>query len=578
MEYATGMLLAETAVETSGGLSKEFPGQVEAMLLRLDAAQASRPIPASTAPLLDDMSRRAQERVLLAHVAREMQANLRHMEQVLDAFFRDHGKRHELATLSKDSQQIRGALRILGQDEAEQLLGLCQEQIDSYADPHEPVDGERLELLAESLSGLGFFIEALEQQRPDRQRLIAPLLAKRLGETPSIDVDVHADTVEAAVEEMRNTLPALVAEVHRAPADAAARGMLKARLSDLLDDAKLIDDSELVAQAQAALDELEGGGTIALEAAVNAIAESGATALTPVPAISEETQRLLATDAKGLDAELLDIYLTEATEVLDTVAANRELLGHAPGDRDALRTVRRQFHTLKGSGRMVGLTALGELAYDVEKIHNRLLEEDRTVTPAVLAMIEVAERNFRHWIATLKDAGDVAPDSTELHAAIGAVEAELPADREASVPAADVLELPELGLATAGMAAPVLQWADEADAVAPRAPRSSSSRRSVRRLLRAVRVTRPRRPRSTSPSAPSRFRRISTMFSSTRRRRIWRRSSEACRCWNPIRAGGHRPRWCVRAIRCAASTARAACRSSRHRRKRSSSACSRCSR
>jgi chemosensory pili system protein ChpA (sensor histidine kinase/response regulator) len=45
MEYATAMLLAENAVEKFGNLSSEFPRQVDAMLARLDAAQASRPIP-----------------------------------------------------------------------------------------------------------------------------------------------------------------------------------------------------------------------------------------------------------------------------------------------------------------------------------------------------------------------------------------------------------------------------------------------------------------------------------------------------------------------------------------------------
>ena len=113
---------------------------------------------------------------------------------------------------------------------------------------------------------------------------------------------------------------------------------------------------------EAALAELESGGTVALEAAVTAIAESGATGAAPAPAISAETQRLLAVDAKGLDAELLEIYLIEAAEVLDAVAANRGELERNPGDREALRSARRQFHTLKGSGRMVGLTELGELA------------------------------------------------------------------------------------------------------------------------------------------------------------------------------------------------------------------------
>ncbi len=466
MEYATGILLAESAVENYGSLAGDFPKQVGAMLSRLDAAQASRPIPPGTGPLIDEIFRRAQERILLAQVAREIQANLRRMEQVLDAFFRDHGKRAELATLGKDSLQIRGALRMLDQDDAERLLGLCQEQIDSYANQETPVGDEDLELLAESLSGLGFFVEAFEQQRPNRQRLIAPLLAKRLGEAPQAQGDRGAETVEDAVEDLRGVLPTLVAEVRRAPADAAARAELTAKLNDLVDDATLIDDAELVAQAEAALVELTSGGTMALEAAVTAIAGSGATGATPAPAISAETQRLLAVDAKGLDAELLEIYLIEAAEVLDTVAANRGELERNHGDREALRSARRQFHTLKGSGRMVGLTELGELAWEVERVHNRLLEDDLAVTPAALAMIEVAEMNFRHWIGALRDTGSIAADPAELHAAISRVEAGLPADAGAVAPVPVAAVVPEsLPDIAAVPAAPIVAVAPESERV-----------------------------------------------------------------------------------------------------------------
>jgi len=41
--------------------------------------------------------------LLLAQVVREIRVNLRHIEQVLDAFFRDQTKRAELATLAKES-------------------------------------------------------------------------------------------------------------------------------------------------------------------------------------------------------------------------------------------------------------------------------------------------------------------------------------------------------------------------------------------------------------------------------------------------------------------------------------------
>ncbi|MFO1316233.1 MAG: Hpt domain-containing protein [Burkholderiales bacterium] len=446
MEFATALLLAESAFENYANLSPDFPKQVEAMLARLDAARQGIPPAGGGAPMLDEMSKRAQERVLLAQVGREIQANLRHMEQVLDAFFRDNSKRAELASLAKDSAQIRGALRILGLDDADRLLGLCEEQIAAYADPDAAVSNDDLELLAESLSGLGFYIEAVEQQRPDRDRLIAPLIARRLGEAPA-PAAPDQDSVEAAVAELRAALPKLVDELHRAPSDAGAREGLKQKLVNLKDDADLIGDADLAAQATALLAELEAGDTARLAAAADAIADTSA----PAPEISEETQRLLATDASGLDQELLEIFLSEAAEVLDAISENHRTLAANAGDREALRTIRRGFHTLKGSGRMVGLTQLGDYAYDAERIFNRLLEEERPVTGAVLAFIDAAESSFRAWVDALTRDGRVTADPRAMHAALAAVERELPSTgAAAAVPAAppeaparsNVIELP----------------------------------------------------------------------------------------------------------------------------------------
>ena len=146
---------------------------------------------------------------------------------------------------------------MLEQDAADRLLGLCEEQIDSYTNPETPVGDEDLELLAESLCGLGFFVEALSQQRSDLQRLIAPLLAKRLGEVVDVQDDGGDGDGRGRRQDLRGVLPMLVAEIRRAPADPAARAELTAKLKELVDDATLIDDSELIEQAQEALTELE---------------------------------------------------------------------------------------------------------------------------------------------------------------------------------------------------------------------------------------------------------------------------------------------------------------------------------
>jgi chemotaxis protein histidine kinase CheA len=228
------------------------------------------------------------------------------------------------------------------------------------------------------------------------------------------------------------------------------------RLADLRSDAELIGDPELVAQAASALAELDSGGSEVLAATVTAMAGTAA----PMPEISEETQRLRHRRHRP-DAEL-PRSTAEAGEV-PTPSASTALLAANPGDREALRTIRRGFHTLKGSGRMVGLMDLGEVAYDVEKIHNRLLEEERPVTRAVQRMIEVAQRDFRQWVDALSATGKVIADPGELHGAIRAVEFELPGGRESVIksvvprPAAEVVAAAVVAAAVVAAALPAVE-------------------------------------------------------------------------------------------------------------------------
>ncbi len=436
MEFTTALLLAEGAFENYANLSTEFPHQVQAMLARLDAAAAGRPAPGDTR-MLGNLGERAQERMLLAQVGHEIRANLHRMEEVLDEFFRDETKRSTLASLAKDSREIHGALRILGLDDADRLLTLCDERVQAYASPETDVSSDELELLAESLCGLEFYFEAVELRRRDAQRLIAPLLARWLGETPPQPVE-ETESVESAVAALRAELPRLVEQAYGDRNDAQARDELKARLANLKDDAELIGDEELAIQVEAAIAKLERSGHD-LAAAVQAIAGTS----TWAPEISEETQRLLEVDATGRDAGLLAIYLTEAAKVLAAIGEGLGALLQDPNDRQALDTVRRGFHTLKESGRMVGLSELADLAGEVEAIHNRLLEKERPVTATVVAMIDTAQAGFRGWVDELHHTGRVAPDASKLHAALRVVDRELsPVASEGPVAAAKSADVP----------------------------------------------------------------------------------------------------------------------------------------
>ncbi|MFP3440895.1 Hpt domain-containing protein, partial [Pantoea sp. SIMBA_133] len=69
-----------------------------------------------------------------------------------------------------------------------------------------------------------------------------------------------------------------------------------------------------------------------------------------VEAVSDES----ADDDDLIDDEILEIFVEEAGEVLDTIREYLPMLLRQHDDRSALSEVRRAFHTLKGSGRMVG--------------------------------------------------------------------------------------------------------------------------------------------------------------------------------------------------------------------------------
>lgn len=84
-------------------------------------------------------------------------------------------------------------------------------------------------------------------------------------------------------------------------------------------------------------------------------------------------------DEEPVDDELLEVFIEEAGEVLETIGDYLPRWCANTDDKDALTEVRRAFHTLKGSGRMVRALVIGELSWSIENLLNRVL--DRSIQP-----------------------------------------------------------------------------------------------------------------------------------------------------------------------------------------------------
>lgn len=120
------------------------------------------------------------------------------------------------------------------------------------------------------------------------------------------------------------------------------------------------------------------------------------------------------------DDELLDIFLSEAEEVIASNAQHLQTLRVNATDSEALVTVRRGFHTLKGSGRAVGLAAMGEVAWAVEKLLNVILERHLAPNADVLSFVETTTADFAAWVAELREQGavEVNPSSYQLQSTL----------------------------------------------------------------------------------------------------------------------------------------------------------------
>ncbi|WEF31192.1 hybrid sensor histidine kinase/response regulator [Pseudoduganella chitinolytica] len=103
----------------------------------------------------------------------------------------------------------------------------------------------------------------------------------------------------------------------------------------------------------------------------------------------------------AIEAELLEIFIGEAQEVLAFIVTTLTQPRLDAGTPDNLAMLRRSFHTLKGSGRMVGLNQFADAAGAVEKTMNVWIAEARPVSEALFGLLEWVSAELNEWVAEL---------------------------------------------------------------------------------------------------------------------------------------------------------------------------------
>jgi len=143
------------------------------------------------------------------------------------------------------------------------------------------------------------------------------------------------------------------------------------------------------------------------------------------------------------DAELLDVFLKESDEILAEIA---QAILHCQADNTdikSLTSIRRGFHTLKGSSRMIKLEFFSDAAWIMEQTLNQWLNEKSQVTAALIRLLEYAHRAFTLWCSNLKSAAQTEIDAKNLQELINALHADINEELLATVCEESALEAAE---------------------------------------------------------------------------------------------------------------------------------------
>ncbi|HSN00142.1 MAG TPA: Hpt domain-containing protein [Rudaea sp.] len=123
-----------------------------------------------------------------------------------------------------------------------------------------------------------------------------------------------------------------------------------------------------------------------------------------------------AVPSDDIDEEIREVFVEEVQDEIDNLGRCLPAWKADVNDFEKLKPIRRSFHTLKGSGRLVGALALGEFSWKVENMLNRVL--DKTISPGqpVQALVETAIGTLPELLRALRGEGNPTADIGQVMA------------------------------------------------------------------------------------------------------------------------------------------------------------------
>jgi chemosensory pili system protein ChpA (sensor histidine kinase/response regulator) len=222
---------------------------------------------------------------------------------------------------------ITAGLLMLGKGRAVELMDAIGAEVRRLIEPGAPApDAIRLERVADAIVSIEYYMETVQSGRNDPWYML--------------------DNAEMCIKTLAEEAPSRVPDISISSSDAAKTVKL--------------DPAE----------------TIALERTKRAHA-----ATNPLIAVPEPDP---------VDPQFVELFIEEAKEEIASIQSSFPQWDQNPMDLESLSLMRRSFHTLKGSGRMVGARSIAEFGWSIENLLNRIIDKTLSRTPGMMALLRSA--------------------------------------------------------------------------------------------------------------------------------------------------------------------------------------------
>ncbi len=469
MEAATSLLYVDACLEDAEFDHPELGARVQRMAQRMASVRAGE-TPQPLEGWMESLYRRMSDRQTMGSVVQELRTSLSDVETLIDPFFRNPTDASVLMAVPGHLSSMRGVLSVLGMDHAASAVLRMREEVSALiaafdagaaSDAARP-DASTFDRLANNLGALGFLIDMLSVQPALAKTLfvydaaagnLTPVMGRsergsqQHGHASSQPAGLA--TAEPLVAEPRLIEQAQMLAFSSVRDDVSIENVAR-DLERLSNQATAADQTALAATVNRARRAIEqahdaDGVSAARDELSVALAEFVHSSSKPQGLDTPATaSREVSADALADDDEMREVFLEEAREVFDTARDACTALAAAPDDLQQLTVLRRAFHTLKGSARMVGLNEFGDAGWVCEQLYNTRLAEQRPADAALLAFTTTSLDQLAGWV------DDIAASRATVHSAA------------AISTAAELLDAPPAA-APLSLAAPQFDQADPAD-------------------------------------------------------------------------------------------------------------------